>query len=762
VSSHFVCANSILAAIAATILLPVQLARAQASQNSPVAEQSESLPNPAGAADADGKSGADNLDKLLDMADKHIEDLSKVSVATPTAAALTEVSSDRNIVPAAVTKISKEDIYRSGARNLDEVLEIFVPNLEKVDHHWEQNHLGLRGIISDREDKYLLLVNGRIMNERTHAGAVSERLVPEITDINRIEVIRGPGSAVYGPGAVSMVVAIYTDTAQTFNGTKATVREGFVDEFSTYEIEHGFQWDDAKGGVLLYAGIGTQDGASQKYAPLVLATSDPGNPGFGNPTVLYQGYKAGHNVTNPINNMNESFEDQMPLKFFADVTYDDFEVWGRYTRSGIQFPLAPAAGLNFPAGFGTFVDQQQSETGNQQVSVQSKYETQLDKDLKFVSTLGWDHTEFARVLFSGVAEAFGEEDLNVREMLIRQIGDHQVAIGGEFYNDVFGLPTSLIDAPPTDGRLGADFHPWTTQTYSVFGEDQWQINDEWTTFVGARWDNNTYTPWMFSPRVAVVYTPNKETAWKAILNQSQRMNFAEELRSQWLNNRTLSEPEVLKSAELRLERNPTDCFSWAVSTFFIDLDAISWDQTHSSSSITGNQKQWGVEGEWQYKTGCWQIVGSHCYTKLLNFTLTDPTVTTFISAAPDGFGNDLDAWANNITKVFVHRQLNETWAVDSSVRYYWGFPGSKDINDRNNSIPGSFAQSVPNYKTAFEGSVFYNLGLEYRYSRCTRFRVDGYNLLGVFQSDLNKRIFYGDNSFISEAPAVGVSGEMRF
>src|SRR4029077_2608095 len=137
----------------ASALLPIQLARAQSPQNShPNAEQSESLPAPADAAGADAKPGADNLDKLLDMADKHIEDLSKVSVATPTAAALTEVSSDRNIVPAAVTKISKEDIYRSGARNLDEVLEIFVPNLEKVDHHWEQNHLGLRGIISDRED----------------------------------------------------------------------------------------------------------------------------------------------------------------------------------------------------------------------------------------------------------------------------------------------------------------------------------------------------------------------------------------------------------------------------------------------------------------------------------------------------------------------------------------------------------------------------------------------------------------------------------
>jgi hypothetical protein len=260
----------------------------------------------------------------------------------------------------------------------------------------------------------------------------------------------------------------------------------------------------------------------------------------------------------------------------------------------------------------------------------------------------------------------------------------------------------------------------------------------------------------------VIYTPNEYTAWKVLLNRSQRMNFAEELRAQWLSNRTLSDPEILRSYELRLERNPTECFSWALSAFYIDLDAISWNQNLSTSSITGNQTQWGLEGELLYKTSCWSIGGSHCYTKLIDFTLNDPSTSTFITAAPDGFGSDLSAWSNHITKLFVHRQLDDQWSVDSSLRYYWGFPGSKDIVDRTNATPGAFAQTAPNWTRPFNESVFLNVGIDYRYSRNTRFRVDGYNLLGIFQSDLNKRIFYGDNSFISEAPAVGISGEMCF
>ena len=713
------------------------------------------------AAKSDEKPAEDDLDKLMKLDLDQLQNVDVVQESTP--AALTEVPSDRNIVPAAVTHITQEDIWRCGARNLNEVLEIYVPNLEWVRHHWEQSHIGLRGIISDREDKYLLLVNDRIMNDKTHFGAASERELPELDDIHHIDVIRGPGSNIYGPGAVSMVIAIYTDTSKTFTGTKAVARGGMVDDFTSLELKHAEQWQDAEGGLLLYAGVGTRDGADQSNAPLVLGTSNPGNPGFGNPTTLYEGYRAGDNVTNPINRDGESFDNMMPLKFFADLTYEDFEVWARYTRSGSQFPLATAAGLHFPAGFGTFVDQRQSESGNQQATVQSKYETELTEDTKFLTMLGFDHSEFARNLFFGTAEAYAEEELNTRAIFISTLGEHQLAYGGEFYNDWFGLPTHLIDAPPTIGRLGGTgFEPWTTQTYSILGEDQWQINDEWTTFLGGRWDKNTYTDWMYSPRAAIVYTPDKMTAWKLMANRSQRMNFAEELRAQWINTGTLGEPEILRSYELRLERNPTDCFFWAVSAFYIDLDAISWNGTENASTLIGNQTQWGLEGELAWRNECWNFVGSHCYTKLLDFTLEDPSLTTFITAAPNGFGNDLSAWSNHITKFIAQRRLTDAWTLETSLRYYWGFPGSEDIVARTNATPGAFGQSVAGWKRPFLESVFLNAGLDYRYSPNVRFRVDGYNLLGIFEPDLNKRIYYGDNSFVSEAPAVGISGQVCY
>ena len=178
------------------------------------------------------------------------------------------------------------------------MLDIYVPNLEVVRHHWEQTHLGLRGIISDREDKYLLLVNDRIMNDKTHYGAASERELPELNDIHHIDVIRGPGSNIYGPGAVSMVIAIYTDTAKTFEGTKADARGGAVDSFTSLELKHGKKWKDAEGGVLALWRHRLRRRRRPFDAPLVLGNFRSGLAPASAPHPNIENYHAGDAVPN--------------------------------------------------------------------------------------------------------------------------------------------------------------------------------------------------------------------------------------------------------------------------------------------------------------------------------------------------------------------------------------------------------------------------------------------------------------------------------
>ncbi len=198
--------------------------------------------------------------ELFEMSIEQLMEIEVVSTAT-----LTEAKP--RLVPAAMTTITEEQIQASGARSLFELLDIYVPNLQWMRHHWESNIMGLRGILNDRDDKYLMLVNGRVMNERTHYGALSERDLVLLRDIHHIDIVRGPGSAMYGPGAVSMVVNIITHNAETFQGTEITTRLGAVEQFYSGEIRHGRRFEDGDGGFFVYAGIGHYRGASKYDAP---------------------------------------------------------------------------------------------------------------------------------------------------------------------------------------------------------------------------------------------------------------------------------------------------------------------------------------------------------------------------------------------------------------------------------------------------------------------------------------------------------------
>ena len=214
----------------------------------------------AGAAVSENNVTSEDGEELFEMS---IEQLMEVEVDST--ATLTEAKP--RLVPAAVTKITAEQIRLSGARSLYELLDIYVPNLQWLRHHWEADVIGLRGIINDRNDKLLLLVNGRNMNQRTHFGALSELDLVLLSDIHHIDIVRGPGSALYGPGAVSMVINIITYDADTFEGTEYTVRMGAVEEFYTGEVKHSEKFENGDGGIFLYGGIGEYSGAT-KYDAL--------------------------------------------------------------------------------------------------------------------------------------------------------------------------------------------------------------------------------------------------------------------------------------------------------------------------------------------------------------------------------------------------------------------------------------------------------------------------------------------------------------
>ena len=126
--------------------------------------------------------------------------------------------------PGIVTVITREEIINSGARNLMDVLRL-VPGLDFGVDVESSLGLGVRGNWA-MEGKILVLVDGQRYNESFFGSAQLERIAPE--QVERIEIVRGPGSAVYGGFAELGVIKINTRSAKSLAGTEAALSYGHM------------------------------------------------------------------------------------------------------------------------------------------------------------------------------------------------------------------------------------------------------------------------------------------------------------------------------------------------------------------------------------------------------------------------------------------------------------------------------------------------------------------------------------------------------
>lgn len=131
--------------------------------------------------------------------------------------------------PAVASVISAENIKEIGARDLDEILET-IPGLHVARSNRAYNPIyTIRGIYSETNPQILILING-IPITNIFSGDRSQVWggMP-VNNIARIEIIRGPGSAVYGADAFSGVINIITKDANNIDGTEIGARVGSFD-----------------------------------------------------------------------------------------------------------------------------------------------------------------------------------------------------------------------------------------------------------------------------------------------------------------------------------------------------------------------------------------------------------------------------------------------------------------------------------------------------------------------------------------------------
>ncbi len=136
-----------------------------------------------------------------------------------------------NKTPAAIYVITQEDIRRSGATSLPEALRL-APGVEVARIDSVKWSIGIRGFGSRLSRAVLVLLDGRTVYSPLFHGVYWEVQDTMMEDIERIEVIRGPGGTIWGANAVNGVINIITKKAKDTQGVLASGGGGNLDQVS--------------------------------------------------------------------------------------------------------------------------------------------------------------------------------------------------------------------------------------------------------------------------------------------------------------------------------------------------------------------------------------------------------------------------------------------------------------------------------------------------------------------------------------------------
>jgi iron complex outermembrane receptor protein len=430
--------------------------------------------------------------------------------------------------PAVATVITAEDIAAMGATDLDAVLES-VPGFH-VSRSFQVNSplYVVRGISSDYNPQLLMLENGVPMTTLFVGNRGNAWYGLPVENIARIEVIRGPGSALYGADAYSGVVNIITKTADDIDGTEVGARVGSYDTEDAW-VMHGGQWGPMD--VAAYLRVGHTDGydktiESDKQSSLdalvgTSASLAPGKASYGYDAVdghldlsyarwrLRAGYKlrdhagSGVGVAGALDPDGRVKSERVNV----DLTRTGIQ-WAKDWSSDVQlsylsytqqFPnllrLFPPGTDTTALGGGYFPDGV--------LGAPNTWERQLRASVATTYTGFDDHT---------VRIGLGHDDLDLYRT--QEFRNYTLGAGG--------VPIPLAGGVVESSDADTFLTPHRRLVDYAYVQDEWRVAQDWTLTGGIRRDHYSDFGDTTNPRLALVWDASLDWTAKLLYGQAFR------------------------------------------------------------------------------------------------------------------------------------------------------------------------------------------------------------------------------------------------
>jgi iron complex outermembrane recepter protein len=462
--------------------------------------------------------------------------------------------------PSAIQVITGEDIHRSGASSLPEALQL-APNLQVAQvnsHDWA---ISARGFNNTLANKLLVMVDGRTIYTPLFAGVFWQEQNVVLEDIDRIEVVSGPGATLWGANAVNGVINIVTKSADKTQGTLISGRGGtLLNEFGT--VRYG----DKIGENLFFRLYGT---------------------GFGRDGTRRRDGSAG--------------------------TDDWFAGQGGFRMDWYPSGDQKRALMLEGNGYGGEVNTgQPNTTGINGQNILSRWTQTLHEGSDLLVQAYWDRTH-------RLVENSYEDDLNTFDFLFHHgltIGDRQHLLWGGGYrlmeDRIDNLNPAAFSFVPADRSL---------QLFSGFIQDEITlVEDLLKLTLGTKLEHNDFSGFEFQPSARMAWTPSaNQIVWGAISRAVRSPSRVDRdlmvplLRVDGNSGTLISngdfESEDLLAVELGYRLRPHPKLALALATyynFYEDLRSI--DQVAPGTLKVDNHfkgETWGVELAGDFEAAAW-------------------------------------------------------------------------------------------------------------------------------------------------------------
>ena len=483
--------------------------------------------------------------------------------------------------PASVTIITADEIKKYGYRTLADVLQS-VPGFY-VTNDRSYSYIGVRGFNrpGDFSGRILLLVDGHRLNDSLYdQAAVGTESRIDVDLIDRVEIIRGPTSSLYGTNAFFGVINVMMKHGQDINGTELSTEIG---DYNSYK------------GRVTYGKRFSND--------LELLISGAFYDSQGHRRLFYKEYD--DPATN--NGIVRRADGDQSYHLFTKLTFHHITLMGGFLSREKIVPTAH---------YGTVFPTNRTSDYDEHGYVDIKYEKEIAKGWELVARLYYDRYYYRGNYLYNYSETadpllvlnqdydFGER-WGGEARLTKQVWQkHRVTLGVE-YRDDFRREFNNADQDPVFSYLKTNEG---SRNWALFLQDEFAILENLILNGSVRYDYYNSFGGTASPRVALIYTWRKNTV-KLLYGQAFRApNAYEQIYAATGFKANLAlDPEKITSYELVLERPLGKNLRTSLAGYYYTIDELISQGVDpaddlivftNTESIAAKGAEWTLDGRW--------------------------------------------------------------------------------------------------------------------------------------------------------------------